>query len=513
VIGLVGGRGRGRSRRLRWLLFTAAAVLAIMAPAAVSALRGPRSEPKLAVAKAVDSYAEREVPTECHDERRSGLLAFKYMIMAQVGGGDSGVHSCRPIQGKTTLSYHADSRAWDWRMNAKRPADRERVDQVLSWLLRTERGVPHANARRLGIGEIIWDREIVTLWSNNPAPPCHHEPTGVSCFRPYDGVNPHTDHVHFSFSVPGANDTMVWSSTRTTTPSWYLTNATSSTAASSSAATPTGATPTGATPTGATPAGATPTDGSTTAAGSIAPFGLGFGFAVPLTGDWDGDGSDSLGLYDPRDRRFYLRNTLTAGPPDMTTVPIGPFGGIPFVGDWNGDGIDEFGVYTPTTRRFIFADRYGQQMRPSVVFGDYDDLPLIGNWDGRDPDDEIGVYRPSQRMFERQLDPAERPLDLALGELASPQHRLPDVAEVNRTHATVVGQAGDVPLAGYFDGDGSEDIGVFRASDRTFYLQTSAGTVPMAYGNHSATPVVGDWDGDGRSSPGVGLTLTGPISR
>jgi hypothetical protein len=485
-----------RSRRLRWVLFAAVAALAIMAPAGVSALRSPGSEPKLAVAKPVDAYPERDIPTECHDAQRSGLLAFKHMIMAQVGGGDSGVHSCRPIQGKTTLSYHADSRAWDWRMDAKKAADRERVDQVLSWLLRTERGVPHANARRLGIAEIIWNREIVTLWSNNPAPPCHHEPTGMSCLRPYDGVNPHTDHVHFSFSVAGANDTMVWSSTRTNVPSWYLTDATSPITPSSAAGTPTAS-----------------ADSSGEVAGTIEPFGFGFGFAVTLTGDWDGDGRDSLGLYDPRDRRFYLRNTLTAGAPDLWTVPIGPFGGIPYVGDWNGDGVDEFGIYAPTKRQFIFVDRNGQPMRPPVVFGDFDDLPLIGNWDGRDLDDEIGVYRPSLRMFERRLDPADPPLDEAPGELASPQRRLPIVIDAFRTLTTVLGQAGDVPLAGYFDGDGSEDIGVFRASDRTFYRQTSAGIETTAYGNRSATPVVGDWDGDGRSSPGVGLTVTGPISR
>jgi len=482
------------------VLFTVAAVLAIMAPAGVSALRAPPSEPKVAAAKPVDAYPERDIPTECDEKQRSGLLGFKHMIMEQVGGGDSGVHNCRTIQGKTTLSYHAVSRAWDWRMNAKKAADRERVNEVLSWLLRTERGVPHANARRLGIGEIIWNREIVTLWSRNPAPPCHHEPTGMSCFRPYDGVNPHTDHVHFSFSVPGANDTMVWASTRTTAPSWYLTDATSSMAPSSFSGTP-------------TPSGTASADSSSEVAGSIAPFGFGSGFAVTLTGDWDGDGRDTLGLYDPRDRRFYLRNTLTAGAPDLWTVPIGPFGGIPYVGDWNGDGVDEFGVYTPTTRKFIFADRNGQPMRPPVAFGDYDDLPLIGNWDGRDLDDEIGVYRPARRIFNRRLDPAEPPLDATPGELASRQRRLGSVVEVNRTLTTVLGRDGDVPLAGYFDGDGSEDIGVFRAADRTFYLQTAVGIEPLAYGNRSSTPVIGDWDGDGRSSPGVGLTLPGSVSR
>jgi hypothetical protein len=444
-----------------------------MASFGASAFTATQPEPKAAVAKPVDAYAERDVPKQCSEGPRPGLLAFKYMIMGQVGGSDLGVHNCRPIEGKTTLSYHAVSRAWDWGMNAKRAADRERVDRVLNWLLRTdERGVPHANARRLGIGEIIWNREIVTLWNNNPAPACRTDATGMSCFRPYDGVNPHTDHVHFSFSVPGANDTMVWSSTRTISPSWYLTDA----------ITPT-ADPSTATP--SAPGSASAQVESTL--GTIAPFEFGFGFAVTLSGDWDGDGRDSLGLYDPRDRRFYLRNALTAGPTDVATIPIGPFGAVPFVGDWNGDGVDEFGVYEPTARRFSFVDRYGQPMRPPVVFGEFDDLPLIGNWDGTDPDDEIGVYRPARGTVERQLD--------------------------SGSVITVIGTAGDIPLGGYFDGDGSEDVGVFRPSDHTFYLRASTGTEAVAYGNRSSTPVVGDWDGDGLATPGVGMTPTGPVGR
>ena len=38
---------------------------------------------------------------------------------------------------------------------------------------------------------------------------------------------------------------------------------------------------------------------------------------MPLVGDWDGNGTDTIGLYDPVWSMFYLRNTLTTGMADL----------------------------------------------------------------------------------------------------------------------------------------------------------------------------------------------------
>lgn len=427
------------SRLRRLLLLAMAVLIAAPAGAALAVIGAPATT---ALVKPVEPYPLREIPTACQEVLRPGLAEFKNLLMSQVGGRDSGIFACRPIEGKTTFSYHAVSRAWDWRMNANSASDRARVQLVLSWLLRTEGGVAEANARRLGIGEIIWNHEIVTLWSDNPTPPCHQEPDRLSCLRPYDGINPHTDHVHFSFSVAGADATTVWSSARSMTPSWFLTNLPPSSAQ------------------------------------SIPPFGFGRRDTVPLAGDWDGDGDDTLGYYDPRERRFYLRNTLSTGPPDLVTAVIGPFGATPFVGDWDGDGTDDFGFYLPPTREFHFVDRSGNEIRPPWVYGLFGDLPLIGNWDSRDRDDEIGVYRPAEQTFYRQLDSG-------------------------RTLVTVLGRPGDVPLAGHFDRDAPEDIAVFHPSTHTFTLLSSTGPEIVAYGEGGAGVVVGDWDGHGRSGLGI----------
>ena len=39
---------------------------------------------------------------------------------------------------------------------------------------------------------------------------------------------------------------------------------------------------------------------------------------MPIAGDWNGDGKDTIGLYDPTTSMFYLRNTTSLqGPNDM----------------------------------------------------------------------------------------------------------------------------------------------------------------------------------------------------
>ncbi|MGQ9564540.1 MAG: SdrD B-like domain-containing protein [Thermogutta sp.] len=65
---------------------------------------------------------------------------------------------------------------------------------------------------------------------------------------------------------------------------------------------------------------------------------------IPVVGDWNGDGRANLGVY--RDGRFYLDTDgdfqLTA---NDRVVALGESGDRPFAGDFNGDGRSEVGVY------------------------------------------------------------------------------------------------------------------------------------------------------------------------
>ena len=95
---------------------------------------------------------------------------------------------------------------------------------------------------------------------------------------------------------------------------------------------------------------------------------------LPVGGDWDGDGLDDLGTYDPSEGRFRLG---LLRPPffDATFGPAGR-GALPVIGDWDGDGIDGIGVYDP--RSAVFSLRNTPTAGPpdvSLRFG-----PPRGGW-------------------------------------------------------------------------------------------------------------------------------------
>src|SRR5689334_20036517 len=61
----------------------------------------------------------------------------------------------------------------------------------------------------------------------------------------------------------------------------------------------------------------------------------------------------------------------------------------------------------------------------------------------------------------------------------------------------------DQPIVGDWDGDGLSNPGVRTPSTRTFTLKTPAGLSSVVLGGAKDLPVTGDWDGDGRTDLGV----------
>ena len=82
---------------------------------------------------------------------------------------------------------------------------------------------------------------------------------------------------------------------------------------------------------------------------------------VAIAGDWTGDGTDSAGVYDPVTGMFYLKNGNSTGTADITfrygpAALTGAAQWIPVVGDWDGDGKDGIGLYNPTTSLFYLRN-------------------------------------------------------------------------------------------------------------------------------------------------------------
>ena len=107
-----------------------------------------------------------------------------------------------------------------------------------------------------------------------------------------------------------------------------------------------------------------------------------------FVGDWDGNGTDTLAVR--RGNTFYLQNTLESGP-SASTFDYGRVGDIILVGDWDGNGTDTLAVrrgnayFVRNSLEDGVADR-------TLSYGRASDEVVVGDWNG-DISDTLGVIR------------------------------------------------------------------------------------------------------------------------
>src|SRR5207249_3587305 len=73
----------------------------------------------------------------------------------------------------------------------------------------------------------------------------------------------------------------------------------------------------------------------------------------PLVGDWNGDGTDNVGLFIGVTGRWFLDTNSDAAAEKVFTAVDGKAGGAPVVGDFNGDGVTDCGIFRPLLGRWI----------------------------------------------------------------------------------------------------------------------------------------------------------------
>ncbi len=132
---------------------------------------------------------------------------------------------------------------------------------------------------------------------------------------------------------------------------------------------------------------------------------------IPLAGDFDGDGCDTVAIYRPSEGRFYVIDALGSGDAGLgaatTSYLFGDLGDVPFSGDFDGDGIDTFGLYRVTTGLVYQRNAHIQGTADtSFIFGDPGDLFITGDWNANGRSSP-GVFRPSTRtVYLRHLNSA-----------------------------------------------------------------------------------------------------------
>lgn len=185
------------------LVLVAATLVATLMPLGSMAQAAPRTRP---FGPLIEDYAPYQGQTRCSPTAKPGMVSFKNLLLRTYGQRWIGIGRACHIGGR---SEHKEGRAIDWSMNAARRADRLKVSDLMRWLFATDRyGTPHANARRLGIMYVIWNRRWWTTWNRGWETYCIQRRRG--CVSPRDGgINhPHTDHVHISFSWASARKRM-----------------------------------------------------------------------------------------------------------------------------------------------------------------------------------------------------------------------------------------------------------------------------------------------------------------
>ena len=246
--------------------------------------------------------------------------------------------------------------------------------------------------------------------------------------------------------------------------------------------------------------------------------------AIPISGDFNGDGKSEVGVF--KDGQWFIdlndNGVWDAG--DLW-ARLGHKGDRPVTGDWDGDGKTDIGIYGRAWR----GDPRALAHEPGIP----------------DPHNENTAVQKNVPRPENQTPVGKRTLQLT--STGKPRADLidhvflygtagdhPVVGDWNGDGTATIavfrngvwhrdmdgdgkwtkadrtahfGQPGDLPVAGDFNGDGIDELGIYR--DGVWYIDTNGNGVidpedqVFELGGPGDKPVVGDWNGDGTTEPGV----------
>ncbi|MEX2323550.1 MAG: SBBP repeat-containing protein [Acidimicrobiia bacterium] len=133
-------------------------------------------------------------------------------------------------------------------------------------------------------------------------------------------------------------------------------------------------------------------------------FFLGNPGGLPIVGDFNADGCDTVSIYRPSEGRFFIINALGQNDGGLGAAEFSYYfgnpGDKPFVGDFNGDGTETVGLHRESTGLVYFRNTHTQGVADSqFIFGDPGDRLIAGDWGIVDGVDTPAVFRPSTTTF------------------------------------------------------------------------------------------------------------------
>jgi serine-aspartate repeat-containing protein C/D/E len=244
--------------------------------------------------------------------------------------------------------------------------------------------------------------------------------------------------------------------------------------------------------------------------------------AIPLMGDFNGDGYTELALF--LDGEWFIDiNANGKWDEQDIWLKLGSKGDQPIVGDWDGDGKDDIGVFGPrwpgddraigTEPGMPDPENFVKSRRPKNVPRSKEETPdspriMLPSRQGQPRADAIDhVFRMGGSKDVAVAGDFNGDGVSTIGTFRNGKWHLDTTGDGRPDKQIQFGSAGDMPLVGDFDGDGIDDIAIVRgntvivdsngngqidATDQVFLLESSDGFV-----------IVGDFDGDGRAEPAL----------
>ncbi|HKQ06594.1 MAG TPA: hypothetical protein VJ464_15785 [Blastocatellia bacterium] len=188
-------------------------------------------------------------------------------------------------------------------------------------------------------------------------------------------------------------------------------------------------------------------------------------------------------MYRASEGKFYLRNSGTPGDAEYVfTYGVAKAGWLPVAGDWDGDGRSTPGLYDPSRGLWFLraTNTPGDDSGISFTFGPpgVNWVPIAGDWDG-DGKATVGLYDPSRALwFLRATNTPgdDKGVSFAFG---------------------IPGASGFLPVAGDWDGDGQDGVGLYNTANNNWLLRNtlSDGNAELnfGFGFNDARPVAGHW--------------------
>jgi hypothetical protein len=250
--------------------------------------------------------------------------------------------------------------------------------------------------------------------------------------------------------------------------------------------------------------------------------------------DFDADGRSDISVFRPSDRIWYLDRSFSGfaavewGLPTDKLVPD----------DYDGDGKTDFAVFRATSDG-VTPDYYILRSADATVqyvsWGNIGDIPLSEDFDGDTKGDQA-IFRPGTGSGQFWV------LRSSDGTILLSAHTVAGVplagdfdgdkrgdfatytdgfwrilrSESGYAPGFIIhfGTAGDKVVHSDYDGDGKDDMALYRPSDGTWYISQSAGGNRVQhFGISTDVPVPADYDGDGRADIGVYRNGTWYIDR